>query len=129
MNDRQTRYVAARLRGANQANAAIEAGYSPPTARQAASRLEAVPEVAKALQDLKKPGKQAIAGAGGQTPLEFLIAAMNNPGLDDKLRLDAAKAAAPYVHAKTCETGKKAETLATAQSNHEGTSWEDLLPH
>lgn len=129
MNERQSQYVSARLRGANQTNAAIEAGYSPATARQAASRLEAVPEVAKALQDLKKPSKKAIAGAGGQTPLEFLIAAMNNPALDDRLRLDAAKAAAPYVHAKTCETGKKAGLLATAQSNHEGTAWADLLRH
>lgn len=129
MNERQSQYVSARLRGANQTNAAIEAGYSPPTARQAASRLEAVPEVAKALQDLKKPGKQAIGGAGGQTPLEFLIAAMKNPALDDRLRLDAAKAAAPYVHAKTCETGKKAGALATAKTNHQGSAWADLLRH
>jgi phage terminase small subunit len=55
MNDKQKLYAKARLKGLNQTQSAIEAGYSPATARQAASRLEGVPEVAKALQDLKSP--------------------------------------------------------------------------
>ena len=44
-------------------------------------------------------------------PLEFLIAAMQSSGLDDKSRLDAAKAALPYKHGKVGDKGKK-ETKA-----------------
>lgn len=44
------------------------------------------------LEDLEESGRQ--------TPLEFLMATMTDPGIEFRLRLDAAKAAAPYVHAR-----------------------------
>jgi hypothetical protein len=34
----------------------------------------------------------------GETPLEFMLAVMRSPDLDQKLRVDVAKAAAPYIH-------------------------------
>ena len=37
---------------------------------------------------------------GGQAPLEFLIAVMRNEKLDLPIRVDAAKAACPYLHPK-----------------------------
>lgn len=51
--------------------------------------------------------KQTIATDGKQTPLEFLLGVMNNNSIEDKLRLDAAKTAAQYVHAKKGEGGIK----------------------
>lgn len=42
---------------------------------------------------------QAQVAATGQTPLEYLLGVMRGDG-DDRMRLAAAQAAAPYVHAK-----------------------------
>jgi hypothetical protein len=39
----------------------------------------------------------------GLTPLEFLLGILRDPAKDDRLRLDAAKAAAPYVHPKASD--------------------------
>ena len=52
--------------------------------------------------------KQALET--GQSPLDFLLETMRNGGAEFKDRLDAAKAAAPYVHAK----------LATVDMKHSG---------
>ena len=38
--------------------------------------------------------------AQGQSPLDFLLGMMRDDGADEKMRLAAATAAAPYVHAK-----------------------------
>jgi hypothetical protein len=56
-----------------------------------------------------------IATSGNQTPLEFLLSVMNDNNLDDKLRLDAAKTAAQYVHSKKGEGGVKDEKQAAAK--------------
>ena len=40
------------------------------------------------------------ASKAGLTPLEFLLAIQNNPNIELNKRIDAAKAAAPFVHAK-----------------------------
>ncbi len=40
------------------------------------------------------------AVAEGMTPLDFLLVAMRDAGNEFSVRLDAAKAAAPYVHAR-----------------------------
>lgn len=37
---------------------------------------------------------------GGMTPLEYLLDVMRDLEREDAVRIDAAKAAAPYVHAK-----------------------------
>ena len=37
---------------------------------------------------------------GGMTPLEYLLEVMRDTGREAPIRIDAAKAAAPYVHAK-----------------------------
>jgi hypothetical protein len=54
----------------------------------------------------RKPGSvtkrtQEIAAAvlsQGMTPLEYLLSVMRNENEDEARRLDAAKAAAPYIH-------------------------------
>lgn len=51
------------------------------------------------------PNKKSVAvaeaiEASGLTPLEFMIQCMRNGAMPEDFRLDAAKAAAPYVHPK-----------------------------
>lgn len=41
-----------------------------------------------------------IAAEGGLMPLDYLLSIMRNTKLPQPARVDAAKAAAPYVHAK-----------------------------
>jgi hypothetical protein len=40
------------------------------------------------------------AEAGGQSAIEFMLGVMRDPKNDLELRLDAAKAVAPYLHAR-----------------------------
>ena len=40
----------------------------------------------------------AVAGAGGEQPLDFLLRLMRDPSEDKMTRFAAAKAAAPFVH-------------------------------
>ncbi|WP_343712853.1 hypothetical protein [Inquilinus sp.] len=41
-----------------------------------------------------------LAANGGVTPLDFLLGIMRDDGNEMPMRVDAAKAAAPYVHAR-----------------------------
>jgi len=70
----------------------------------------------------RKPGTPNKATAekakqieqSGLTPLDYLISVMRDVGLDEAKRIDAAKAAAPYVHAKLQpkdEQGSTAQTI------------------
>lgn len=49
------------------------------------------------------------------TPLEFLLSVMRNPLVDDKLRLEAAKTAAPFMHMKKGDVGVKDEKADKAK--------------
>lgn len=40
------------------------------------------------------------AAQSGQLPVDYLLEVMRDQSLDTRLRIDAAKAAAPYVHQK-----------------------------
>lgn len=42
----------------------------------------------------------AKAEAGGEMPLDFLLRMMRDDAADETKRIDCAKAAAPYVHAR-----------------------------
>lgn len=65
----------------------------------------------------KDPAEElTIATSGNQTPLEFLLAVMNNNAIADKLRLDAAKTAAQYVHPKKGEGGKSKDAADRAKA-------------
>lgn len=46
----------------------------------------------------KKGVREDILTRYGLTPLDFVMRLMTNPGVADETRLDAAKAALPYVH-------------------------------
>lgn len=47
---------------------------------------------------------QAAVAASGLTPLEYMLAIMRDQKADEAKRLDAAKAAAPYVHPRLSAT-------------------------
>lgn len=173
MTEKQKLYAKARLKGLNQTQSAIAAGYSPATARQAASRLEKDPAVLAHMDRLSRSGdipepvkpvkqkpiakaenpkseqsqivgktvdtiivdeiyqgeklKAAVVSAAEDRaakpeqkseptdskntadldPLEFMRELVGDLNEDPKLRLEAAKALAPYLHAKKGELGKK----------------------
>jgi len=53
--------------------------------------------------------KQAEIAASGLTPLEFMLDVMRDEDNEQSVRLDAAKAAAPYVHPKLANIDAKIE--------------------
>ena len=62
-----------------------------------------------------KEEKLTIATSGAQTPLEFLLAVMNDDEIEDRLRIDAAKTAAQYCHMKKGDGGIKDEKAEKAK--------------
>ncbi|MDR6394640.1 terminase small subunit [Herbaspirillum seropedicae] len=111
-------FAEALLRGKSNKDAAIEAGYSAATASAAGSRLVKDPAVAAYL----KACREEVAAAAAATPVSsfdikralqysdpraFLLATMNDSKMEDKLRVDAAKALMPFMHKKLGEGGKK----------------------
>jgi hypothetical protein len=48
--------------------------------------------------------REAILAAQGITPLDYMLGIIRNEQEDKTVRLDAAKAAAPYVHARLQNT-------------------------
>lgn len=131
---KKRRFADAVLAGKANKDAAIEAGYSAATASAAGSRLVKDKDVAlylaaQRIQQESKPEPVAKAAAGRVLPPDFdldamtsftdpkafLIAAMNDGRTEPKLRVDAAKALMPFVHAKIGETGKKDAKGAAAE--------------
>jgi len=123
---KKRRFADAVLAGKANKDAAIEAGYSAATASAAGSRLVKDKDVALylAAHRIQQESKPEPAGRSGSTarapvdfdidamtsftdPKAFLIAAMNDGRTEPKLRVDAAKALMPFVHAKVGEAGKK----------------------
>ena len=111
------------LAGKSNKDAAIAAGYSAKTASAAGSRLFKDPDVAAFLQSARQASVTVNAAPNSipaerpafdlnralqhSDPKSFLLAAMNDAALDEKLRIDAAKALMPFVHQKPGEGGKK----------------------
>lgn len=54
------------------------------------------------------------------TPLDFLLQVMRDKSQDDRMRMQAAQLAAPYVHAKKGESTKKAEAEQKAKAAGSG---------
>src|SRR4051812_19306179 len=66
---------------------------------------------------------------GRLSPLEYMLAVMNDPDADDARRDRMAIAAAPYVHVRVVDAilGKKGEAEQVALTAERGTKWESLL--
>lgn len=63
----------------------------------------------KGTPNAKTAEKVAEIEASGLTPLEYMLAVMRDTSQDDARRLDAAKSAAPYVHARLSSTELKGD--------------------
>jgi phage terminase small subunit len=72
-------------------------------ARPGAGRKPAAPTPLSTAPANSAAGSEPTAS----DPLKFLLDVMNDAAADGKLRVDAAKAALPFVHAKKGEAGKK----------------------
>jgi len=57
----------------------------------------------------------AAIEAGGQSPLEYMLDVMRDASADPRMRLEAAKAAAVYMHPKEGAAGKKEQRQDSAQ--------------
>lgn len=135
LNEAQRKFVEATVRGATPKEAAIAAGLSENTARNAGARMRKHPKVVAALEAIgfATPGAPPVvktaapvaAVPADQEPeddplddlpqtgdsLEFLEAVQANPRVPLSKRMEAAKNLLPYQHAKIGEKGKK-ETKA-----------------
>lgn len=138
LNEAQRKFVEATVRGATPKEAAIAAGLSENTARNAGARMRKHPKVVAALAAIGfdtpglPPAVQTPALTSGQSEepeeiadiglpktedsLEFLEAVVANPNIPLGRRLEAAKTLLPFQHAKIGEKGKKA-TKAEGAAN------------
>jgi hypothetical protein len=58
------------------------------------------------------------AEAGGQSAIEFLLEVMRDTKKDMEMRLDAAKAVAPYLHAKRAPEDRGGNTVPPVIYTH-----------
>ena len=64
-----------------------------------------------------------------QSPLDYMLSVLNNPLADEKRRDQMAIAAAPSMHSKPKELGKKEAAHQSARTAGEDTEWgDDLRP-
>ncbi|WP_368655406.1 terminase small subunit [Castellaniella ginsengisoli] len=131
--DKKRKFVAALQSGLSGAKAAVAAGYSEKGAAQAASRLMKDKDVQEALKrkELVEQAKAEAKAAGKEVnlpdlgkmfsdPKAFLMALMNDPGEDMKLRVDAAKALMPFTHERKGEASKKSAKEEAAHKAMQG---------
>ncbi|MEK5754063.1 terminase small subunit [Acinetobacter variabilis] len=130
LSEKMKKFAQAVVDGLSNKEAAISAGYAEKTASQAGSKLRKDPEISVYIEKLKadkegrsltseKPKVKPIGASSYEDedpiedqystddPLDFLINVMKNGGNEMMLRVNAARAALPYVHGKVAEKGKK----------------------
>ena len=127
LTGRKRAFADAKLAGLSNKDAAIAAKYSPATASASGSRLVKDPDIVKYLAEQKKlirqravdksapaapapperPPFDLAALVGFSDPKAFLKAVMNEPDVDLRQRVEAAKALMPFEHQKKGEGGKK----------------------
>lgn len=127
LTSKKQRFADAKLAGASNREAAIEAGYSAATASPAGARLVKDPDViaylgraqAKAELQAKSggaPDQAPPALAIEKDPLKFLEGVMTGAIEANITQVRAAMAMLPFVHQKLGEGGKKEQKQAAAES-------------
>ena len=121
MTEKQRAFVAAKVAGVGNRDAAIAAGYAPSSARVAASKLMARDDIVQAIKAAAKPARVTVPS---ENPMprdhyadskSFLEDVMNHVGLPFAVRMDAAKQLLPFHHAKMGELGKKEKKQEAAE--------------
>lgn len=120
MTKKQQNFIANKIAGMTNRDAAIAAGYAVGSARVAADKLMKVPAVRSAIQAGtgsagKEPAANWMKPAYGSS-LELMRDTYNNPKAPMGVRFDAAKQALPYEHARVGEVGKKQAKQARAEA-------------
>lgn len=135
MNPLQKKYCELRASGMAPQAASVKAGYSEKTSKSHCYKLEKRADIQNFISQLRQG--MSIADGSDETiqavaehiheksytksadytsdPLEFLERQMNNPIEDMKVRIDCAKALAPYRHQKKGESGKTASKQEAAE--------------
>jgi len=94
-------------------------------AKQSKEPAEATPDADSEPDDEHVNGSFDLSKALHYSdPKAYLLAAMNDPETEPKLRIDAAKALMPFVHQRKGETGKKdakVDAAKTAAAGRYGT--------
>ncbi|MBP6861356.1 MAG: terminase small subunit [Neisseriaceae bacterium] len=144
MTKKKQSFADAILRGANQTQAALEAGCPASSAAQSGSRYAKDPDIIAYIQkkenvksDVKgvvkskkakkevdlPPSKLTMADVervmkNYVDPLDYLMDVINSDvaEVDDKLKVDCAKAALPYFHGKVATKGKKEAAKEKAEA-------------
>lgn len=78
------------------------------------------------------PDIRAAAKAAKLSPLDYMLAVLNDETADEARRDRMAQAAAPYVHAKPAplgDGGKKGEAQVAAATAGAGSDWGDDLTY
>jgi len=107
----------------------IQANQKPETKAKAVKAKK--PETKPEKQPEEKKQIRVNDIPAHEDPLKFLTGVMTDAGVEDRFRIDAAKALLPYIYAKKTvdeKLGKKEQVEEEAKTNHEGTSWGELLP-
>jgi len=131
LTSKKQRFADAKLAGASNKDAAIEAGYSAATASPAGARLVKDPDVvayiskakskAKPTPEIESRADQAPVGqAPEKDPLRFLEGVMTGAIEANITQVRAAMAMLPFVHQKLGEGGKKEQKQAAAEGVSSG---------
>lgn len=88
-------------------------GGSRPGAGRKKALVKGEPRPANVQMTVEAPVGDAVVSA--KSPLQYMLDVMNDPGADERLRSQMAVAAAPYLHAKKGEGGKKDEVAGKAK--------------
>lgn len=112
LTDKQQAFVALKIAGVTNRDAAISAGYSVASAAVAADKLMNNPAVRAAIKGSQaaignKPAAVTMPRETYAEPMAFLMDVMNHQGLPMAVRAEAAKQLLPYHHARKGESGKK----------------------
>ena len=71
--------------------------------------------------------REALVREGGETPLDHMLAVMRNADKDPARRLEAAKAAAPYVHPKLSAVEVSGKDGGPVKQEHKVTLDDDTI--
>lgn len=99
-------------------------GYRPGAGRPKGSKTVRAKALDKLPADIRSAARKS-----GVTPLDFMLAVMNDEEQDMSLRSRMAIAAAPFVHPKPGDQpkGKKEQAVEEAATAGTGTEWGDDL--